>query len=46
VQESAAGVDAILDGVFEVIPRVSVSLYTPEEVEVLVCGKPTIDIGR
>jgi hypothetical protein len=39
------GLDAVLEGVFDIVPRVALSLYTPDEVEVLVCGKPMIDIG-
>jgi hypothetical protein len=45
-QESSRAVDAILEGMSSVIPLISLRLFGGDEVETMICGKPTIDIGE
>lgn len=37
--------DAIVEGLSMVVPRVAVVLYTADEIEPLICGKQSLDIG-
>ena len=44
-QECGVGMRAVVEGIGCVVPLVGLTLYTPDEIEALVCGKPSIDIG-
>ncbi len=45
LQEASAGINAIVDGIGSIVPLVALRLYTHDEIEALVCGKPSLDIG-
>ena len=44
-QESSKAIEAIVQGIGSIVPLVALRLFTGEELETMVCGKPTIDIG-